>query len=164
MPTEPALEAPVPPREPPVRTSWWARRRVVVHDESMLPTLRPGDRLYVDLRSYRSRAPRVGEIVVVRDPEARSRWLVKRVQVVGPGTWWATHNGRVVEPDSLSTAAPSSTTGAGVAIPFGPGAVWVVGDDPERSRDSRRFGPISPSDVVGRVIRCYAPEDRRRDL
>ena len=50
-----------------------------MRDESMLPTLRPGDRLLVDPRAYRERPPRVGDIVVLVDPEEPSRWLVKRV-------------------------------------------------------------------------------------
>ena len=54
----------------------------MVRDESMLPTLRPGDRLLVDPRAYRERPPRVGEIVVFVDPEEPSRWLVKRVAAV----------------------------------------------------------------------------------
>jgi len=54
----------------------------VVRDESMLPTLRPGDRLLVDPRAYRDRPPRVGEVVVCVDPENPSRWLVKRVSGV----------------------------------------------------------------------------------
>ncbi len=60
------------------------RERVIVHDSSMRPTLEPGDRLIVDRGAYRERAPVVGEIVVVVDPEAASRWLVKRVARVDP--------------------------------------------------------------------------------
>ena len=48
----------------------------------MLPTLRPGDRLRVDPREFRSRAPRVGEIIILIDPADASRWLVKRVTAV----------------------------------------------------------------------------------
>jgi signal peptidase I len=50
----------------------------------MSPTFRPGDRLLVDLGSYRDRAPTVGEVVVLADPEARVRWLVKRISAVDP--------------------------------------------------------------------------------
>jgi nickel-type superoxide dismutase maturation protease len=57
-------------------------RRVRVVDESMAPALLPGDRLLVDPAAYRSRAPAVGEVVVVADPERRVRWLVKRVAAV----------------------------------------------------------------------------------
>ena len=52
----------------------------------MRPVLAPGDRLLVDPTAYRSRPPRVGEIVVVVDPEDPTRWLVKRVAAVAPGT------------------------------------------------------------------------------
>ncbi len=48
----------------------------------MRPTLEPGDRLTVDPRAFRDRMPRVGEIVVLVDPEAPERWLVKRVHAV----------------------------------------------------------------------------------
>ncbi len=65
---------------------WGRSRRVVVVDASMRPGLEPGDRLRVDRTAYRRRPPRVGEIVVVADPERRVRWLVKRVAAVDPAT------------------------------------------------------------------------------
>ncbi len=52
----------------------------------MSPTLLPGDRLWVDLRAFRTRPPRAGEIVVFVDPEAPDRWLVKRVARVDEET------------------------------------------------------------------------------
>lgn len=36
----------------------------------------------------------------------------------------------------------------------------VVGDRPDASTDSRHFGPVSRSDVVGRVVYRYAPAER----
>lgn len=57
---------------------------MVVADESMAPTLRPGDRLLVDLGSYRRRPPAAGEVVVLVDPEEPGRWLIKRVATVDP--------------------------------------------------------------------------------
>lgn len=59
---------------------------MVVRDESMAPTLRPGDRLLVDPRSYRHRLPAVGDVVVLSDPEGHVRWLVKRVSAVNGAT------------------------------------------------------------------------------
>lgn len=54
-------------------------RRVVVHGDSMRPTLHPGDRLLV----LRVPALRVGHLVAVRTPE---RTVVKRVVSVSPTT------------------------------------------------------------------------------
>jgi len=106
----------------------------------MAPTLVPGDCLYVDPRAYQSHSPERDDIVVVRDPALPSRHLVKRVGFVpgGPGP-------------------PDGTT-----VP--PGSVYVVGDEPRRSRDSREFGPVPIGSIVGRAYRCYRPIDRRRDL
>jgi len=108
-------------------------RRVVVRDESMLPNLRPGDRLLVDPAAYREKPPRYGDLVVLRDPEAPDRLLVKRVGMLATD-----HSAR--------------------------GQVYVLGDNPPLSRDSRAFGAVPVSALVGRVYRCYFPAARARDL
>lgn len=48
----------------------------------MEPAFRDGDWLIVDRGAFRERRPRVGEVVVVRDPELSGRWLVKRISGV----------------------------------------------------------------------------------
>lgn len=42
----------------------------------------------------------------------------------------------------------------------GAGEVVVHGDNPPASTDSRHFGPVPRRDVVGRVVRRYAPATR----
>ena len=37
---------------------------------------------------------------------------------------------------------------------------WLAGDNPDRSTDSRDFGPIPLSSVVGRAVYRYAPATR----
>ena len=102
----------------------------------MHPTLEPGDRLYVDRTAYRHRPPAVGDIVVTRDPTLPRRYLVKRV------------------------APDPARVGGGAASP---GSLYLLGDDPGASRDSRQFGAVPLAQVVGRVYRCYDPPERRRD-
>ncbi len=63
--------------------SWAAR--VAVDGDSMQPTLAPGDWLLADPEAYRQAAPAVGELVLVPDPRASSRLLVKRVGAVYEG-------------------------------------------------------------------------------
>jgi signal peptidase I len=130
----------------------------------MEPALFPGDRLWVDRHAYRHRSPGVGEIVVVIDPELRSRWLVKRVGAVGPGRFGTGGGGplpRMPEPTHAEGTTPP-TAGETVTLP--PGSIWVVGDAADASRDSRRFGPVTRNGIVGKVVRCYAPPAHRRDL
>jgi nickel-type superoxide dismutase maturation protease len=55
---------------------------VEVRGGSMAPALLPGDRLLVESRSYLSRLPRPGEIVLAADPRQSDRELIKRVAAV----------------------------------------------------------------------------------
>ena len=38
-----------------------------------------------------------------------------------------------------------------------PGGWWVLGDNPDRSTDSRSFGPVSGELVLGRIVARYYP-------
>jgi len=152
------------PAGPPPGLHRWTSRRVEVHDDSMQPTLRPGDRLRVDVRIYRTRAPAVGEIVVVVDPAAPSRWLVKRVAAVGPGRWWRTARGLVPDVGRRPGSDEGRPVDAVETIELAPGSVWVLGDAADASRDSRRFGAIPPPGIVGRAYYRYAPAATGRDL
>jgi len=60
--------------------SW--ESRVAVEGHSMDPTLLDGDWLLVDPDAHRRRAPKVGELVVARDPRVTQRMLVKRVVAI----------------------------------------------------------------------------------
>lgn len=55
---------------------------VEVQGGSMAPALLPGDRIVVESRSYQSRAPRPGEVVLAADPRKSDRELIKRVVTV----------------------------------------------------------------------------------
>lgn len=60
----------------------WPLRRFRVVEDSMRPTLGPGD----GLLTLRGGTPRRGQLRVFRDPTLPSRWLVKRVgNVAGAG-------------------------------------------------------------------------------
>jgi signal peptidase I len=100
----------------------------------MRPAFVPGDRLYVDPAPGRPLAP--GDVVVARDPERPGRLLLKRIAAV-PG-------------------------GAGGARPPPPaGYLDLAGDNAAASRDSRQFGSVPASAVVGVVWFRYAPLARR---
>lgn len=58
---------------------------VAVRGSSMVPTLEPGDLLLVERWTYAQRQPRVGEVVLARDPRDPARELIKRVVAVRDG-------------------------------------------------------------------------------
>ena len=107
--------------------------RVSVKGLSMAPTLLPGDHLLV----RPARTLRRGDLVVVQDPDADSRWVVKRVAAL-PGE-------RIV--------VDGQTLDAGEGL-------LVLGDNADRSTDSRHYGAVSLSAVHGRVWYRYAPAAR----
>jgi len=45
---------------------------------------------------------------------------------------------------------------------LGDGRLWLEGDNPLASDDSRLFGPVGPEEIVGRVVWRYRPLRRRR--
>jgi hypothetical protein len=57
------------------RQRHWPLRRFAVVEDSMRPSLSPGD----GLLALRGGDPRRGQLRVFRDPTLSSRWLVKRV-------------------------------------------------------------------------------------
>ena len=112
-------------------------RRVKVADRSMSPTLLPGDRLRLEPLDPSALAGLRGRVVVVVDPESGGRWLIKRV-VGTPGE--VPSPGEEPVPDD---------------------SVFVVGDNLPESRDSRAFGPVRVSQILGVVTTRYWPMARR---
>lgn len=140
--------------------------RYEVAGESMIPTLLPGDRLLASGLVYRFRRPQRGEIVLVRSPAAGEEGLVLVKRVIGlPGERISIHDGRVAvnaklldEPYLFVPFTPGPLTGE---WSLGPAEYFLLGDERLRSDDSRRWGPVSVRNILGRVIYRYAPTERR---
>lgn len=115
----------------------------VVLGGSMEPTLSPGDRVIVDVWSYRQRAPRPGEIALFRGPLPGEPVLIKRVAPLPRGE----------RPAVRDPFWPGGGVGSG-------GGVWVRGDNESHSVDSRSFGPVPPDRIRGRVVFRYWPPSR----
>ena len=112
----------------------WRPFRVEVAGTSMLPTLEPGD--WALAVRVSARAPRRRRRR--RTPRAPGFELVKRVVHV-PGD---------VAPDGPELVDE----------------IWIEGDEPEGSSDSRRFGPVAVGRVRARVRRVWWPPERARSL
>ena len=134
---------------------------------SMEPTLAIGDRILVDKLSYRLHGVGRFDIVVfakppkeVADPTVKD--LVKRVigmpgDVISSFGGQVRINGHVLHEPFL----PPGTVTTGIAtqkIP--PDEYFVMGDNRSDSQDSRIFGPIPRSLIVGRVVLRIWPLSR----
>ncbi len=149
---------------------------------SMYPTLQVGDRIIVDKLSYDLHSVHRGDVVVFRRPPLEDQDyadLVKRV--IGlPGETISSKGGHVYINGKLLhepwlPPGPDSYTGAlpGDAHPQfnlpGPfkipaGEYYVLGDNRTDSEDSRFFGPIPKSFIVGRVVAVVWPLDHFKGL
>lgn len=77
----------------------------------MEPSLRDGDWLLVDPLAFADRAPRVGELVVVTDPRAAERLLVKRVRALGSVGTLTIGGDHRAHADEAIAIAPSELVG-----------------------------------------------------
>lgn len=127
----------------------WLRRRYLyatVTSESMMPTLRVGDRVLV--RRRKADRVRVGDIVVITRPAGGGPgWVVKRV-VALPGD--------PVPRDGF----PALRDTDHAVVP--PGRLVVLGDLGPRSQDSKQLGYFRTADLLGVVPRPVSAADRSR--
>jgi signal peptidase I len=134
-----------------------------IPSESMVPTLKTNDRVLVNKLSYKLHDIHRGDIVVFTKPPAETsdiKDLVKRViglpnETVEGRDGHIYINGKLLKEPYLPKGVTTSTFGP-ESIPSN--SIWVMGDNRTYSRDSRYFGPILKSSVVGRVfVRIWPP-------
>ena len=98
------------------------------------------------------RALRPADIVVARDPRDADALVVKRIAAVA---------GQCVPTETDSAVAPRvcvDDAQLGRPPAFVPaGFVWLRGDNPRSSRDSRRYGAVPCAHVQSRVLCCVWP-------
>lgn len=134
---------------------------------SMYPTLHVHDRVLVNKLSYDLHDVNRGDIVVFERPASETSSnipdLIKRV-VALPGESIAFADGAVyidgrkLDEGYLPEGTMTTVTNAPLKCPLADpcvipdGEVWVMGDNRGDSKDSRYFGPIPESTIVGRAF------------
>jgi len=127
----------------------------VVDGDSMLPTLRHGERVLI-LRLHG--ALQRGDLVVFKNPWAPEDLLVKRVLGV-PGDVLSVDHGRLCV-GGFEQGEPYLAPGTPLEGLVSPTAVledsyFLLGDNRPASVDSRRFGAVPAHLVVGKVVTAW---------
>ena len=127
---------------------------VEVKGASMSPTLTAGDRLLLNRFAYLHRDPERGEMVVLKDPETGDL-IVKRIVGLPCETVVMQNESAFVNGHRLVEPYAAITTGKMDKMPLGKATVvprdfyFVLGDNRPRSVDSRVFGPVPRSSILG---------------
>lgn len=128
---------------------------------SMVPTINPGDRVVVALSAYAEEPPRRGDVIAVR-AGTDGGYEVKRVIGVGGdvllvGWGLVLRNGKPCnEPYVHQAMFPEDP----VRVTLGEAQLFVMGDNRNSSEDSRDYGPVDESEVLGRVCWRILPLGR----
>lgn len=128
----------------------------VVVGQSMSPTLTSGRVIWVDRTYYRNHRPERGEVVVFK---REGTVYVKRVfrapgdtiHYLASGAEWmgALRECNVAEARRFYSRPHCVVSVKTLNVPED--SVFVVGDNANNSEDSRNFGPVPISDIIGRA-------------
>jgi mitochondrial inner membrane protease subunit 1 len=108
----------------------------------MMPTLNPrGDVLLTEYLSPRLSLLKAGDVVVATKPNDGTVSVIKRI--------------RGMEGDRIWVRPRGSPHAEEVVVPRG--HVWLEGDNPHQSTDSREYGPVPLGLVRGRIVARFWP-------
>ena len=128
---------------------------------SMMPTINPGDRIVVHLSAYNNGPPQRGDVVALAGGE-EGGFEIKRVVGVPADelvvAWGVVfRNGKPINESYVRQAMFLEEP---TRAKLGDGELFVMGDNRNASEDSRDYGPVPESEVVGRVCCRILPLSR----
>lgn len=139
-----------------------------VKGASMESTLDNGDYLLINEISYRFSEPERGDVIVFRYPEDKTQFFIKRI--IGlPGETVEIRNNTVIiynadNPDGLTLEEPyldaHQETLGNMVMRLDPNEYFVLGDNRLESSDSRRWGTVNKTLIVGKAAFRAWPFDK----
>ncbi len=139
-----------------------------VKGASMEPTFKSGEYIFTSKITYKFRKPERGDVIVFKSPKNPDIEYIKRI--IGlPGDKILFKDGEVYVNDHLLKESYISTktnlweggfAKEGIPIVVPENELFVMGDNRPRSSDSREFGPVTFSIVIGQVFYRYFPSDK----
>lgn len=139
-----------------------------VKGASMVPTFHDGEYIFTSKVTYKFRSIDRGDVVVFKSPRNPDLEYIKRVIALPGDTIRITEgvvyiNNRAIDEPYISDKTNLWEGGyihedEIVTVPDK--KIWVMGDNRPRSSDSRDFGPVETSSLIGQVFYRYFPPNR----
>jgi signal peptidase I len=143
----------------------YSAQAVPLDGPSMQPGLHTDERVLVNSLAYLFQQPQRGDVIVFHPPNALNERYIKRVIGV-PGdtvrlslTNVFVNERQLDEPYLAPTPVGFTNNFEPETIHLGAGQYFVMGDNRTNSQDSRFFGPISQSEIIGKAEFVVWPLD-----
>lgn len=137
-----------------------------IPSESMEDTLVKGDRVLVNRFEYRFSQPQRGDVVVFHPPISPDEDYIKRVVAVGGDTvevkGGALYVNGVVQSEPYLKESYIEGVFPEETVPEG--HIFAMGDNRNRSGDSRVFGPVAVESILGKGFVIYWPPGKMGGL
>jgi signal peptidase I len=136
-----------------------------VKGSSMFPTFKDQEYLLTDKITYKTRKPKLGDVIVFKAPINENFDFIKRV-IATPGQSVMVKSGHVfVDGNELDefylpeeyTTSPGQFLHENISFVVPSNSVMAMGDNRDHSSDSRDWGPVPYQNIVGRVFFRYWP-------
>ncbi|OIO14541.1 signal peptidase I [Candidatus Gottesmanbacteria bacterium CG1_02_37_22] len=136
-----------------------------VKGSSMEPNFHNNEFILTDKISYRFQDPKRGDVIIFRSPNNPDVDYIKRI-IALPGEKVKAKNGYIYVDETklsekylndLTFLFPTSKLQNDIDIIVPQDEYFVLGDNRPHSSDSREFGPISRSSIIGKAFIRYWP-------
>jgi signal peptidase I len=141
----------------------------IIPTGSMQPTIELRNYVLAEKLSYRfSGDPQYKDIVVFKNPtrDPAAPILIKRLIATGGQTVDLKDGSVYIDGKKLEEpythGKPTYPLNPAIQYPFQvpEGYYWMMGDNRTNSGDSREFGPVPRSDIIGHAVWTYWPIDK----
>lgn len=136
-----------------------------VKGSSMFPTFKDQEYLLTDKVTYKTRAPKEGDVIVFKAPINENYDFIKRI-IATPGETVSVKDGHTyINGQQLDefylpkeyTTAPGQFLHEGEEYVVQENEVIAFGDNRDHSSDSRDWGPVPYRNIIGKVFFRYWP-------
>lgn len=138
---------------------WFVALPFIVSGASMEETFHNNEYLIVDQLTYKFEDPARGDVIVFRYPRDPSKFFIKRVIGLPGETIKIAGNSVTIinseNPEGLVLNEPYAEiarTMSNLTQELGEGEYFVMGDNRDASSDSRVWGTLEESKIVGRAL------------